>query len=171
MTTQPERIPLDDLTSDQLPKAKSSAEERFLRKIAIAPESGCWLWTGSKDKGGYGRFRLGGRPQLAHRVAFSWWGPGIADSLECCHACDTPACVNPAHLWAGTHLDNERDKVAKGRHYNSNKEACPAGHAYTEENTQVDQHKDGGLNRHCRTCLREAYRRYNAKRPERRSAA
>lgn len=166
-----DRVALDDMTSDQLPQARSRDEERFLSKVSVDTTTSCWLWTGSKDRGGYGRFRLGSRPQLAHRVAFTWWGPGISDGLECCHSCDTPACVNPAHLWAGTHLDNERDKVSKGRHYNAIKGECPAGHAYTEENTQTTRHKDGGLNRHCLTCQREAYRRYNAKRPGRRSAA
>jgi hypothetical protein len=161
----------DRLTVDQITKAKSRDEQRFLDKIAVDQETGCWLWTAFKDPGGYGRFHLDGRPQLAHRVAFAWWGPGIDVGLDCCHSCDTPACVNPAHLWAGTHLENERDKVNKGRQYNANKEKCPAGHLYTEENTQVTRHKDGGLNRHCLTCQRAAYRRYNAKRSGRRRAA
>lgn len=76
------------------------------------PELGpCWLWTGARDRGGYGQFS--GR---AHR--WSWlihhgYRPG--HGLFVCHHCDNPPCVRPDHLFLGTASDNARDMVAKGR--------------------------------------------------------
>jgi hypothetical protein len=89
--------------------------ERFWSNVdstRLSP-GGCWLWQRSVDRDGYGRVYLGGRSFQAHRVACEL---ELGDlGLDVLHRCDTPACVNPAHLFAGTHLDNMRDKVAKGR--------------------------------------------------------
>lgn len=77
----------------------------------------CWLWTGRKHRQGYGfvwRSDLK-RQVLAHREAWRLTN-GDAGSLHVLHRCDVPACVNPSHLFVGTHADNMRDCVAKGRH-------------------------------------------------------
>lgn len=90
---------------------------RLVDKVDRANLDGCWLWTGAKTASGYGLFSVDGRQMLAHRVAIQWLG-GITleDHLVVCHRCDVPPCVNPAHLFLGTRLDNSRDMVAKGRH-------------------------------------------------------
>lgn len=80
----------------------------------------CWPWTGARQASGYGRLRrgpLGDRHSLiAHRVAYELThGDGSAEGLLVLHACDRPWCCNPAHLMAGTHVDNMRAAAARGR--------------------------------------------------------
>lgn len=83
----------------------------------IAPDTfgGCWLWTGPLDHNGYGRMWLWNARTLAHRASWMIHRGPIADGLFVCHTCDIRCCVNPAHLWLGTHLDNMRDMQRKGR--------------------------------------------------------
>lgn len=88
--------------------------ERFWSRAIPEPNSGCWLWCGSVNRRGYGKAHLG-HEQLAHRVAWKLSGGAIPRGAHVLHRCDTPSCVNPSHLFVGTHADNMRDKVAKGR--------------------------------------------------------
>lgn len=75
----------------------------------------CWLWTGARNACGYGRTAVMGRTVLAHRAAYALVNGPIALGLCVCHACDTPHCVNPAHMWLGTHAENMDDMNKKGR--------------------------------------------------------
>jgi len=89
----------------------------FWERVDKGSEAGsCWLWRGAKDPGGYGRVRYCGKTMLAHRLAF-FLANGELGPDECvCHRCDNPPCCNPAHLFVGSRLDNNRDMVSKGRH-------------------------------------------------------
>jgi hypothetical protein len=78
---------------------------------------GCWEWTGCKQRTGYGRFRLAGWTQMAHRVAWELVHGLIPKGMQVLHRCDNPGCVNPNHLFLGTQTDNIYDMTAKGRHY------------------------------------------------------
>lgn len=93
--------------------------DRFMAKVSPEPNTGCWLWTGTASSRGYGKFRIGsGRTRRmvgAHRFAYEHFVGPIPTGLYVCHHCDTPACVNPAHLFVGTNGDNVRDMDAKGR--------------------------------------------------------
>jgi len=93
--------------------------EPFWAKVSRDP-SGCWLWTGGKTRNGYGLWsdrRTGTRKTwIAHRLSWILANGPIPDGLHVCHTCDVPSCLNPAHLWLGTPLDNARDKMTKGRH-------------------------------------------------------
>ena len=75
----------------------------------------CIEWQGTKTKKGYGRKWFKGRLWQAHRVAYlKAYGP-FDLTLCVCHHCDNPSCVNPEHLFLGTHQDNAIDRSQKGR--------------------------------------------------------
>jgi len=91
---------------------------RFQRFVSPEPNTGCWLWAGADDqRRGYGRFGLGSEHQVvaAHRFAWEAANGPVPPGLFVCHRCDLPACVNPDHLFVGSHDDNMRDMVAKDR--------------------------------------------------------
>ena len=91
--------------------------ERFLSKVN-KQENGCWLWTGARDKNGYGWFNGVGKPgghTRANRQAWMFFRGDIPKGLFVCHTCDTPSCVNPDHLFLGTNNDNRQDSKQKGR--------------------------------------------------------
>ncbi len=95
----------------------SALESRFWQKVCKT--EGCWLWTGSKSRKGYGRIvrRVHGRRVIVPTHRISWeihFGP-VPANLGVLHHCDNPACVWPDHLWLGTDADNNRDMVSKGR--------------------------------------------------------
>lgn len=84
------------------------------RSIPV-PESGCWLWLGCVCNKGYGLVTIARETRRAHRVGYQI-ATGIAPgSLHVLHKCDTPRCINPAHLFLGTNAENVMDKVRKGR--------------------------------------------------------
>lgn len=103
-----------------------SPEERFWAKVnkegptpAHCPELGsCWIWLGNKLPRGYGNFSNDKARIYAHRFSWLLAHPGevIPDRIYVLHRCDNPPCVRPSHLFLGTHLENVRDAVNKGRH-------------------------------------------------------
>lgn len=75
----------------------------------------CWLWVGAVDRLGYGSITVGSKFKLVHRMSYELNVGPIPDRLLVCHSCDVRNCVNPEHLWLGTHSENTRDMISKGR--------------------------------------------------------
>lgn len=147
-----------------------TAENLNLRPIFFERVDGgdgasrCWWWMGPTN-GRYGVFCRGMGREYAHR--FAWilhHRRNIPDGAVVCHSCDEPLCVNPAHLWLGTHLDNVRDAIAKGRnsqaphffgidHHWGGRTHCSKGHEFSQANTKHRSDSPGA--RRCLRCQRD----------------
>lgn len=99
---------------------------RFFKKVdSLNNLNNCWEWTASLAGKGYGQFKVNNRPFGAHRWSAKYLAGLTIDNMMVCHKCDNPKCVNPEHLFVGTHQDNMIDRSNKKRqmyginHYNA----------------------------------------------------
>lgn len=145
-------------------------ETKFWQRVKVSGQYDCWIWQGAtRGNNGmmYGVLYANKKLVSAHRYSWVLANGEIPESDtqdyrgNCvCHSCDNPLCVNPNHLFLGTHLDNMHDKVSKGRGTES-KTHCIHGHERNSKNTYISK---SGL-KHCRIChrLRERSRRKKLK--------
>lgn len=84
-------------------------------------DEGCWNWTGSKDKDGYGVFFYKKKGYRANKLALQFAGNPVPDGYYACHKCDNPSCVNPSHLYVGTPQQNSDDCRSRGRNQKGEK--------------------------------------------------
>ena len=93
-----------------------TVREKLLTRREIDPETGCWLWTGARDKYGYGSIPVGpARSEKAYRAAYREFVAPIPEGAHVLHRCDNPRCINPEHLFLGDQRSNMADMVKKGR--------------------------------------------------------
>lgn len=128
---------------------------RFWEKVdkSAGPDE-CWLWTGTTRSDGYGVMQIGtlAEPKMirTNRLALELaTGEPVPDELHACHHCDNPPCVNPAHLYAGTRLENMRDMVERRRQRYLARPDCGKGHLWTPETTKM---ATDGRRRICLVC-------------------
>lgn len=136
--------------------------DAFWARVRVVDDAdSCWLWQAGRFSNGYGQVWDGTRSRGAHRVAWELThGQMPPPGAYICHQCDVPLCVRPSHLFLGDVRSNTADMCAKGRHANSTKTHCPAGHPYDEANTRLNVRGA----RECRTCARAAKLRHKRKR-------
>jgi hypothetical protein len=110
-----ERMPFKPVPIEINPRTVSY----FWQRVDKSPHpKGCWMWAGSKvrsHKGNYGRMGYGRSRPGAHRFSWALHNGPIPEDMEICHSCDNPLCVNPEHLWLGTHHQNMLDCDVKDR--------------------------------------------------------
>ena len=138
---------------------KKTTEQKLLNKINKV--NGCWEWTASADKDGYGYLRINNKKPKAHRLAYETWiGPIPEDKPQVLHHCDNPPCINPEHLYAGTNKDNVKDRIKRNRssRYWSTITHCKYGHEFNEINTRYENGE-----RACRPCGRRRSALYKTK--------
>ncbi|WP_158618922.1 MULTISPECIES: HNH endonuclease [Pantoea] len=96
-----------------------NSPEHLARRLAngccINEQTECWEWQRHTNNAGYGKLTINGRGVYAHRLAYQLTKGDLPQGMEVLHSCDNPACINPAHLAAGTHSQNMKDCSAKGR--------------------------------------------------------
>jgi hypothetical protein len=91
-------------------------EDRFWPKVKVAGPDECWIWQAALDEHGYGKIMYVKGQSMKPATHISWLlRYGKWPDNRMLHTCDTPACVNPNHLFDGTQLDNIHDAIAKGR--------------------------------------------------------
>ena len=137
----------------------------FHSKYNIDPKTGCWIWNSTLNSYGYPLMGCGPKQIRAHRFSLQIATGLLGDGLHACHHCDTPACVNPGHLFWGDDAANMQDAKRKGRtgnKFQASKTHCKNGHPFSPDNLRVV----GGKypQRVCLTCSRIAGAKYDQKR-------
>jgi HNH endonuclease len=98
-------------------------EERFWGKVNKTQKEDCWEWIGQTIVMGYGQMRFGGTRKYTHRISWEIHYGEIPKNMFVCHKRDNRLCVNPDHLFLGTHQDNMDDMYLKGRENHSRGES------------------------------------------------
>lgn len=134
---------------------RNGGTEHTLDPLSTA-EGECWNWLGAKDKGGYGRFRMGRKNFLSHRIAYldGSRSSRIPEDWVVDHLCRNHSCVRPEHLEAVEFVTN----VERGSRGKAARTHCPSGHEYTEANTKLVPRGAREI-RTCRLCYKASAQR------------
>ena len=96
-------------------RKRRTLEERLVAHSVPEPNSGCLLWLGKLSNKGYAMIWREGAHRIAPRIAYEVWVGPIPDGKMICHHCDTRACIEPRHLYAGDQQTNMADMDRRGR--------------------------------------------------------
>lgn len=118
-------------------------EVRFAVRVERRGPDECWPWTGSTDRQGYGMLSVNGKNVGAHRVAL-FLATGVWPVLDTLHSCDNPPCCNEAHLSEGTHAENMRQMIERGRRATQRGDAHPGSKLTPQAISEAQQLRDQG---------------------------
>lgn len=146
-TPSAESLRLVTLPDGQTHRLTQGTVDRVWAKVA-EDASGCWLWTGYIDPGGYGRVYVANSEMYAHRFMYMAMVGDIRHGLHLDHLCRVTACCNPQHLEPVTPRENIMRSPVAPAAINAIKTHCKRGHPLSGSNLSVSA--NGG--RYCRTC-------------------
>lgn len=129
----------------------------------VNPETGCWDWVRYLNDSGYGEVYWDGDNWTATRLVHTAIHGELSKELDICHSCDNRLCVNPDHLRADSHLNNQLEASAKKRLFGQWKTHCLRGHPLSGDNLRTDTKFRG-----CKICDRERQRMSWHTNPEKR---
>jgi hypothetical protein len=147
--------------------------ESLLKKTVL--NGTCKEFIGARNHLGYGKVGFHGKVMHAHRLAYKLFYGEIPKGKLVCHKCDNPSCVNPDHLFLGTHKDNTQDMIDKGRRRaRARKDFCLRGHEMIGDNVYYNEkykiracvacrklrHKIKSTKDHVATVLKQKPRQY-----------
>lgn len=136
--------------------------EDILEKC-VENKNGCLLWTKGFQRSGrhgqlkYPSIRFNKKNWRGNRLVLSLSGTKLNKKIHALHRCDNTMCLNPKHLFPGTHSDNMQDKIKKKRDHNLKKTHCANGHPFTGDNLII--RKTGA--RSCRKCMRLYWNKFD----------
>lgn len=140
---------------------KTSYFDRIVSKCELVPKTGCLIWSGYKDKQGYGTIWCGGKKRFTHRVMFEIVKSPIPEGLVIDPLCRNPSCINTDHMECVTNEENLlrgekfREEFRTGKKY---KKHCINGHILSDDNLYVHRGR-----RNCKECYRIRCREYKHK--------
>lgn len=121
-------------------------EKRFHNnKYDVDTKTGCWIWRSINGRRYGVLWMADGKSEYAHRVSYEIHKGKIPGGMFVCHTCDTPACVNPDHLYAGTPKDNSDDRIARGRMPDQRGTKNPRSKLDDEKVVAIMAHANGKL--------------------------
>lgn len=140
---------------------RATIDQRMAKYIRIDESTGCHLWTGNVNRGGYGRVHVNGRKHVVHRIAYEIANGPIPEGMDIDHLCRTRSCCNPVHLEAVSRSTNLRRGIGAGSMREDGSFLCRVcgSSDYYEYSRKSCV---GGVGRRCRPCNAARWSRYHA---------